>query len=396
MPSVILKPGHVQPVWSGHPWVYAQAVARVEGGATAGDEVSVLDPRGNVLGRGLYSPRSAIVVRIATRNPDTRLDVAWLRRRLSTAHELRHGIGLPTARTNAFRLVHGEGDGLPGVVVDRFDDVAAMQLTTIGMQRRRAQVLDAIEGVYGIKTVVDRTPATYASTEGFTPEPGVARGDLKLNAYRFQERGFSYEIPLELGQKTGYYFDQRPLRGRIEQLARGRRVLDAYCFVGSFAMAAARGGATSVLAVDENVVGLDTGAACARANGLADRITFTRGSVRDVLASEAKGRRFDLVILDPPSMAPSSRAADRAKQAFQRIAASGCRAVRPGGLLVVSACSAAVGLDTLTRAVALGARDASTQATVLERWFQGADHPVPAAFSEGLYLKSVIARIEPR
>jgi 23S rRNA (cytosine1962-C5)-methyltransferase len=263
------------------------------------------------------------------------------------------------------------------------------------MQRRRSMVLDAIEGVYGVKTVVDRTPATYASAEGFTPEPGVARGDVKLDAYRFEERGFSYELPLELGQKTGYYFDQRPLRGRIEQLARGRRVLDAYCFVGSFALAAARAGAASVLAVDENVVALNTGAACARANGLADRITFTRASVRDVLASEVRGRGFDLVILDPPSMAPSNRSADRARQAFRKIVAGGCRAVRPGGLLVLSACSAAVGLDVLTRAVALGARDASTQATVLERWFQGADHPVPAAFSEGLYLKSVIARIAP-
>ena len=212
MPSVVLKPGHVQPVWAGHPWVYAQAVARVEGGATAGDEVVVLDPRGNFLGRGFYSPASAIVVRIATRNPKTRLDAAWLRLRLSRAHELRHEIGLPSARTNGFRLVHAEGDQIPGLVVDRFDDVATVQLTTIGMQLRRAMVIDAVQGVFGVRAIVDRTPSTHAK-KGFLPEPGVIRGPSDLSTYRFMERGFAYEIPLEIGQKTGFYFDQRPLCG---------------------------------------------------------------------------------------------------------------------------------------------------------------------------------------
>ena len=395
MPSVILKPGHVQPVWSGHPWVYSQAVDRVEGGATAGDEVSVVDPRGNFLGRGFYSPRSAIVVRVATRNPKTKLDAAWLRERLSRAHELRHEVGLPTARTNGFRLVHSEGDQVPGLVVDRFDDVAAVQLTTIGMQMRRAMVIDAVQGVFGVRAIVDRTPGTFAKTEGFEPEPGVVRGPVDLDAYRFVERGFQYEIPMEVGQKTGYYFDQRPLRARVEQLSRGRRVLDAFCFVGSFALAAARGGAASVLAVDENVIALETGARCATANGMADRISFSRGSVRDLLSSSSQIGKFDLVVLDPPSMAPSQKSLQRARKAFRWLVAQGCRVLRPGGMMVLSACSAAVDLDTLTRTLAVGARDAGTHAIVLERWFQGADHPVPAAFSEGLYLKSLIARINP-
>ncbi len=395
MPSVVLKSGHVQPVWSGHPWIYSQAVDRVEGGATPGDEVSVVDPRGNFLGTGFYSPRSAIVVRLATRNPKTKLDAAWLRHRLSQAHEVRHEMGLPTARTNGFRLVHSEGDQLPGLMVDRFNDVAAVQLTTIGMQRRRAMVIDAIQGVFGVRGIVDRTPGTHAKTEGFEPEPGVVRGPKDLDAYRFVERGFAYEIPMEIGQKTGFYFDQRPLRARVEQLSRGRRVLDAFCFVGSFALAAARGGAASVLAVDENVIALETGARCAAANGFADRIAFSRGSVRDVLTSSSHVGKFDLVVLDPPSMAPSQKSLNRARKTFRWLVAQGCRVLRPGGLMVISACSAAVDLEALTRGLAVGARDAGSQAVVLERWFQGADHPVPAAFSEGLYLKSLIARIEP-
>jgi 23S rRNA (cytosine1962-C5)-methyltransferase len=209
------------------------------------------------------------------------------------------------------------------------------------------------------------------------------------------ERGFVYEVPMALTQKTGYYFDQRPLRARVEQLSRGRRVLDAFCFVGSFALAAARGGATSVLAVDENVIALETGARCAKANGLSDRIAFSRGSVRTLLSSSQHTAKFDLVVLDPPSMAPSQKSLQRASKAFRWLVAQGCRVLRPGGLMVLSACSAAVDVNTLTRMLAMGARDAGMQAIVLERWFQGMDHPVPAAFPEGLYLKSLIARINP-
>lgn len=395
MPTVILKPGHVQPVWSGHPWVYAQAIDRVEGGATAGDEVAVLDPRGNLLGRGFFSPGSAIPVRIAVRDAKTKLDGAWLRDRLVQALALRRDLGLPNPKTNGFRLVNSEGDGLPGLVVDKFGDAAAVQLTTVGMHVRAQEILDAIEHVTGIKTFVDRTPATYCRTEGYAPTSGVIRGS-SLDAYRFIERDLRYEVPLELGQKTGYYFDQRPLRARIEQLARGKRVLDTYCFVGSFAMAAARGGAEHVLAVDENALALQVGANCAASNALADKVSFSRQPAREALAQAGREGGFDLVIVDPPGLAPSQRATNRALGVYQSLAAAGCRATAPGGMLVFCSCSASVGLDTLTRALALGARDAHVTATVVERMFQGADHPVPAAFPEGLYLKSIIARVQPR
>ena len=224
MPFVVMKPGHVQPVWSGHPWVYSQAVHHVEGGALAGDEVEVVDPRGNFLGRGFYSPRSAIVVRVACRSPTGKLDAAWLRRRLASAQLLRRQIGLPTQETTGYRLVNAEGDHIPGLVVDRFDDVAAIQLTTMGMQVRRAMVVDAVQSTFGIETIVDRTPGTYAALEGFEVQRGVVRGRPDLDTYRFLERGFRYEIPLEMGQKTGFYFDQRQLRARIEQLSRGKHL----------------------------------------------------------------------------------------------------------------------------------------------------------------------------
>ena len=398
MPQVTLKPGHVRPVWSGHPWVFAQAIERIEGGAIAGDEVTVLDPRGTVLGRGLYTPTSAIPVRMYTRDDTTPIDGALFRRRIERALVHRRELGLPSRapghETDAYRLVHAEGDDLPGLVVDVFGDVVAVQLNTVGVKRREGVIFDAIGSLLKPRAIVDRTPAEQARREGFEPGSGIVRGDASVEVLRFSERGLRYEVPIAIGQKTGFYLDQRPLRARVEQLSHGRRVLDTFSFIGSFAMAAARGGATEVLAVDESAIAIEIGASCARLNGLGDRVHFERADARKVLERASNEGGYDLVLCDPPKLAPSRAAKDGALGAYKRFAAAGCRAVKPGGIFVMSSCSSAVSLDDLTRAVALGARDSRLRATVFDRHFQGADHPVPAAFPGGLYLKSVVVRVD--
>src|SRR5882762_10357603 len=285
MPTVHLKPGHVQPVWAGHPWIYAQAIQRMDGGATAGDEVSVVDPRGNLLGRGFYSPGSSIPVRLLVRDADTPIDPPFFRSRLEHAMSWRARLGLPKddgEKTTGYRLVHAEGDGLPGLIVDRLGDVLAVQFLTSGMKRREDVVLSALEQILAPRAIVDRTPAPIAKHEGFSPNTGIVRGH-EVTGFSFFERGLAFRIPFELGQKTGYYFDQRGLRARVERLAHGRRVLDAYSFVGPFALAAARGGATEVHAVDESALALEIGAECARANGLAERVTFVKADARKAL-----------------------------------------------------------------------------------------------------------------
>ncbi len=395
MPIVRLKPGHVQPVWAGHPWVYAQAIERVEGGATAGDEVSVVDPRGNLLGRGFYSPESAIPVRILVRDATTHIDGALFRARVDRAIASRASLGLPDAQTNGYRLIHADGDAIPGLIVDRFDDVLVVQFLTIGMKQREGLVLEALEAALRPRAIVDRTPGTAAKAEKFDAARGVVRG-ASIDALAFQERGLVYRIPMDLGQKTGFYFDQRGLRARVEQLSRGMRVLDTYSYVGAFALAAARGGATEVLAVDENALALEVAAEHARANGLHERISFARQDARKALQEAPKSGGYDLVIVDPPRLAPTRGAREQALLAYARLAEVGCRATKLGGLLVFCSCSAAVDLVALTRALAIGAQRANVQAIILERHFQGADHPVPAAFGEGLYLKALVARMDPR
>src|SRR5579859_5138445 len=204
MPIVRLKPGHVQPVWAGHPWVYAQAIDAVDRGTTAGDEVSVIDPRGNLLGRGFYSPGSAIPVRLLVRDAKTQIDAAFFRERFERARALRASLGLPSEETTGLRFVHAEGDGVPGLVVDRYGDVLAVQFGTIGMKRREALVVEALRAAASPRAIVDRTSPQTAKAEGFEPRSGVVDGE-PIRHLDFTERGLRFRIPLELGQKTGFY-----------------------------------------------------------------------------------------------------------------------------------------------------------------------------------------------
>jgi 23S rRNA (cytosine1962-C5)-methyltransferase len=378
--------------------VYAQAIDRVEG-AERGGEVTVLDPRGNFLGRGFYSEGSAIPVRILVRDEKTPIDAAFFRARLERALAARTLAGLgKQSETTGYRLVHAEGDLLPGLIVDRFDDVLAVQFLTFGMKERENMIFDALGEVLKPRAIVDRTPAGSAKAEGFVPGSGVVRGATEVRSLEFVERGLEWTIPLELGQKTGFYFDQRDLRARVEALARSdgqtpKRVLDAYSYVGAFGLAAARAGA-EVVCVDENALAIDVAAENARVNGLAERVRFERGDARRIM-QQAQGS-FDLTIVDPPRLAPTRSAREQALVMYSKLAELGCRATKLGGTLVICSCSAAIDLGALTRALANGAVRANVSALVIERTFQGADHPVPAAFGEGLYLKSLIARIEPR
>ncbi len=394
MATVRLKPGHVQPVWAGHPWVYAQAIDRVEGGATRGDEVVVVDPRGNFLGRGFYSPGSAIPVRILVRDEATPIDTALFRTKFERALALRKQMGLgSSADTTGYRLVHAEGDGVPGLIVDRFGDVLVVQILTLGMKDREAMILEALGEVFAPKAIIDRTPPGAAKTEGFTEGKGVVRGTAP-SAITFKERGIAWSLASDVGQKTGFYFDQRDLRGRVESLSAGKRVLDAYSYIGAFGLAAARGGATEVVCVDESAVAVEVGAEQARANGFEKIVSFQRGDARRTM-QEAHAS-FDVTIVDPPRLAPTRGAREQALVMYAKLAELGCRATKPGGLVVVCSCSAAVDLFALTRALATGAVRANVHATIVERAFQGVDHPVPAAFSEGLYLKAIVARVDKR
>lgn len=383
--DVFLRKGHIQPVWAGHPWVFQQAIERSSKKPEHGAEVRVLDVQGHFLGRGFFSENSALAIRLFSRE-DEPFSSELLRTRLERASARRAPFLEPT--TTGYRVIHGEGDELPGLVVDRFDDVLVVQFGSAGLARHRSLVLDALEGHFRPRTILDRTTEKVSRQERFERESGLIRGETP-GRLTFDERGLRFELPLELTQKTGFYFDQRPLRARVEALARDREVLDLYSYVGGAGLFAARGGASRVVSVDSSTIAVETGASLARTLGLS--VDFERSDALEFL--ERHPTAFDLVLSDPPKLAQSRSGRDKALAYFRKVTEASLRAVRPGGLLAVSSCSAALGLREVERALALAARDAARRATVLERIFQGPDHPVPPAFPEGLYLTTLLAEI---
>jgi len=400
-PSVTVKAGHVQPLWAGHPWVFKQAVERLEPGLGPGDEVLVIDPHGKVLGRGLYSPKSAIAVRLFTTDGTRAIDGSLLRGQIERAVAMRRAQGLPNAEpgqeTTGFRLVHGEGDGLPGLVVDAYDDVLVVQLGTAGLVRLKDAIVAALVDTLGPRAIIDRTPADRVQAEGMPVEgdgPRALEGDCPT-ALTFVERGLRYELPLELAQKTGYYFDQRPLRARIEALSRGSRELDACCYVGSIGLSAARGGASEVFCVDKSEPAIEVGTRCAELNESSDRVTFQAAEARQAFRTAAEQGTYDIVICDPPKLAARRRSRNKALGTYRKLAAGACAATSHGGVVAFCSCSASIGTDALQRSLALGARDVSRRAVIFDRCVQGGDHPVAAAFPEGLYLRVLLARIDP-
>ena len=388
-------------MWTGHPWVFAQAIQKIESSPAAGEPVDVRDPRGNFLGRGFYSPESAIPVRIVTRNEDEALDNELLTRRVQSAVRLRREVlGLPAEDTTGFRVIHAEGDGLPGLIVDAYGPVLCAQFLTVGMKRRSKAIVEALVQHTGATTVIEVASPKHQKIEGFEVVEGPIYGPA-VEHLSFSERGFSWKIPPPGapgggGQKTGYYFDQRETRAAVEGLAKGRSVLDVYSYVGGFSLAAARGGALNVTALDSSQFALDCAAQAATQAGLSEKIEWVRGDARKVLQQycDDAEKRFGLVVLDPPKLASGSRDFDDARGMYRRLNALAIQLVQDGGLLLTCSCSQAMTGGEFLRVIAAGARDARRTVTVLRLLGQPPDHLVPAAFPEGRYLKCALLVVQ--
>jgi 23S rRNA (cytosine1962-C5)-methyltransferase len=386
---VVLRKGRARPLWFGHPWVYANAIDRVEGEAAPGAVVSLVDHDGRFIGRGLYNPRSQIPVRLLTRK-DEPVDGAFVGRRVKSAAALRARLRLPSPETTAYRLLNSEGDDVPGLVADVFGDAVAVQITTLGMSLRRAEIFDALEDALHPRTIYEVAAGSYAELEGFTAQPRVARGESRPRAACLED-GIRLEAEPLVGQKTGLFLDQRPNRMRIGALARGARVLDLYSYAGGFALQAARGGAEQVTAVDSSARAIARIEAHALANQLAVR-AVEADAFR--FLETATPRSYDLIILDPPKFARARKDLDAARKGYERLNSLALTAAAPGGLLCTCSCSQNVSAEDFERVVAAGAKLAGRRVRVLEHAGPGPDHPLPPSFGEGQYLKVLLVAVE--
>lgn len=391
MSALVLKPGREKSLKRRHPWIFSGAVARVEGAPAGGDMVEVRSAAGERVALAAYSPQSQIRARVWSFDAGATIDAAWLRTRLAGALALRERRGL-AHHTNALRLVNGESDGLPGVVVDRYADVLVLQLLSAGAERWRDALVDALAELTGCTAIYERSDADVRALEGLAPRAGFVRGNRNAARCPIVEHGLNFRVDVEQGQKTGFFLDQRANRHRVRALAEGRRVLDCFCYTGGFAVAALAGGAAHVLAVESSAPALDVARENVAANPLdASRITFEQADVFGFQrALRDRGASFDLVILDPPKFAPTAAQARNAARAYKDINLMAMKLLAPGGLLATFSCSGGVGADLFQSIVAGAALDAGIDGRIVERFGADADHPVALDFPEGDYLKGLL------
>src|SRR6185503_18571755 len=294
--------------------------------------------------------------------------------------------------SNALRLVHGESDGLPGLVVDRYDDVLVAQFLSAGAEYWRETILDSLVEVSGCESVFERSDAEVRKLEGLESRVGFARGNREARRCPIIERGLNFRVDVEEGQKTGFFLDQRDNRQRVRALAQGREVLDGFCYTGGFSVAALAGGAASVTAVESSAPALEVARENAKANALdLSRISFEQA---DVFAYQRllrdRGRSFGMIVLDPPKFAPTAAQVKNAARAYKDINLLAFKLLKPGGLLATFSCSGGVSAELFQSIVAGAASDAGADAKIIERFGPAADHPVALSFPEGDYLKGLL------
>jgi 23S rRNA (cytosine1962-C5)-methyltransferase len=391
IPALLLKTGRDKSLRRRHPWIFSGAVAGVEGDPARGETVAVKDVGGKTIALAAYSPNSQIRARAWTFDPAEEVDARFLRRRLEKSLALR--AGLPAARhTNALRLVHGESDGLPGLVVDRYADVLVAQFLAAGVERWREPILDALAELTGCEAVFERSDADVRRLEGLAPRLGFVRGNRAAARCAIVEHGLDFHVDVEQGQKTGFFLDQRDNRQRVRALAEGREVLDGFCYTGGFSLAALAGGARRVLALESSAAALAVARANLAANPLdASRVAFEQADVFARLRElRDQGARFDLVVLDPPKFAPTAAQAKNAARAYKDINLLALKLLSPGGLLASFSCSGGVSRELFQSILAGAALDAGVEAKIVERFGAAADHPVALEFPEGDYLKGFL------
>ena len=391
-PVVRLRPNRARTVRFGFPWVYADELVldRRSKGLVPGSIAVLEDAERAAIGTVTVNPDSRIPARLMDRDPAAVIDRAWLEARL------RHALALRERLYDApfYRLVHAEADGLPGVIIDRFGDAAAVQPNAAWAEAMYADLEAALIAVTGVSVVVKNAGGRARALEGLDEASAVTTGTLDAPV-PVAMNGATYMADLVGGQKTGLFYDQRDNHAFAARLARGGSVLDMFSHVGGFALAALAGGATSALAVDGSAPALELAEAGARASGLADRFETRRGDAFDTMAAlAAEGATYDTVICDPPAFAPNKQALDKGLRAYERVARMGAQLVAPGGYLVLCSCSHAADLPKFREASLRGVSRGGRVAQLLHTGFAGADHPTHAMLAETAYLKALFLRLD--
>ena len=389
MKTIRLKEGKERSLQRRHPWVFESAVAK--GSADPGETVRVESHSGQFLAWAAFSPSSRIRARVWSFDEQQRIDAFWIAHLIEQAISARSWFNI---QSNGMRLVHGESDGLPGLIVDRYDDTLVAQFTSCGSERFKSVIADALLSATGLTRLYERSDASVRSLEGLPEVTGWLRGQGPVEL-QIREHDWQLTLDIAEGHKTGFYLDQRDSRHRFAQHARHRgyrKVLNCFCYTGGFTVAALAGGAQHVTSIDSSGAALVR----ARANVLLNGFDLSRAAFMDadvnasLRALIAQGETFDAIVLDPPKFAPTAAHAERAARAYKDLNRLAFKLLVPGGELFTYSCSGGISADLFHKIVASAGIDAGVDAYISERLQGAPDHPMTVLFPEGEYLKGLV------
>lgn len=396
MKTIRLREGKERSLLRGHPWIFDSAIAK--GGGDAGETVRIEAHDGRFLAWAAFSPASRIRARVWSFDEGQRIDAAFFQAAVARAIAARAWFEV---KSNGIRLVHGESDGLPGLIVDRYDDTLVAQFTSAGTERWKAVLADALLAHTGLKKLYERSDASARGLEGLPEVKGWLRGGVgddgapASTAVTIEEHEWRLTLDVHEGHKTGFYLDQRDSRKRFAETTRRRgfgTVLNCYCYTGGFTVAALAGGAGHVTSIDSSGPALERARAHVALNGFApERAEFLDADVNASLRRfDAEGRTFDAIILDPPKFAPTAAHAERAARAYKDINRLAFKLLAPGGVLFTYSCSGGISADLFHKIVASAGADAGVDGYITERLSGAPDHPMTIHFPEGEYLKGLV------
>lgn len=389
MIEVTLLRGRERRPLAGHPWIYRGELERIRGDPQPGEQVRVRDSRGRFVGMGYINPYSQITVRLLSWEEEA-IDEAFLRRRIQKALEYRKRV---VTDTDSFRVIYGEGDLLTGLIVDRYGDLLVLQTLTAGMERLKEAIVQILVELLSPKGIYERNDASSRLLEGLEVKKGPIYGRFDP-VVQIQEGGVRFWVDVAEGQKTGFFLDQRENRLALRKYAAGRELLDGFCYSGGFALNALSAGAVSAVGIDLSPAALNLARRSAEANDLANRCTFKEANAFDELrAYERAGRRFDMVILDPPAFTRGKEAVAGAIRGYKEINLRAMRLLQEGGILLTCSCSYHLDAETFLRVLQSAAVDARRRFRLLEFRTQSRDHPVLMGVKETQYLKCAILEV---
>lgn len=392
-PAAFLKPGRERSVRNRHPWLFAGAIGSVRGTPHDGGSIDVYASDGSWLARGTWSGASQIRVRLWTWAFEEQIDATLLQARIRRAIAGRAAIAAdPT--TTAYRLIFSEGDGLPGIIVDRYDDYLVMQLLTVGAAARVDEIVTCLRDELNPAGIYERSDADVRTREGLDRREGVRCGVVPDDALEILEGGYKMGVALKEGQKTGAYLDQRINHARVATYCRDADVLSCFSYTGGFELHAAGAGAHHITSIDSSSSALEQATENFRRNGLTTPVEQIAGNVFSELRRfRTEGRRFDVIILDPPKFAANAAQVERACRGYKDINLLAMQLLRSGGVLVTFSCSGLISAGLFQKVLFGASVDAVRDVQIVERLSQTSDHPVLLSFPEGEYLKGLIGKV---